>query len=109
MTSALAERCFRTCVAAILVAISGCASLPSDPQRHSSVALSESVATPLAGIAKAFLSDPLLSGFRLEPIAAYAFDVRLELAARATRTLDVQYYVLHDDDTGKNLLIALRE
>jgi putative cardiolipin synthase len=109
MTSALPERYFRACLVAMLIALSGCASLPSNPQRHSSVALSEAETTPLAGIAKASLPNPSLSGFRLEPIAAYAFDVRLELAARATRTLDVQYYVLHDDATGKSLLVALRD
>ena len=92
----------------LLALVAGCAGLPSNPDRPPSFALAESETTPLGALAKASLPDPALSGFRLEPLAAFAFETRLQLAARAERTLDVQYYLLHDDDTGKNLLIALR-
>ncbi len=38
-----------------------------------------------------------------------AFAARMLLAASAERTLDVQYYIWHDDTTGRLLLQALRE
>ena len=40
---------------------------------------------------------------------AASFALHLEIAARAERTLDVQYFLLQQDDTGKLLLEALLE
>ena len=100
---------FKAAAWALLIAIAGCSALPSNPARPPSTAIAPSVSTPLGAIAAASLPDGGLSGFRLEPLAWYAFRLRLELAARAQRTLDVQYYVLHEDDTGKALFRALRD
>ncbi len=90
---------------------SGCASLPSDVQKKASQALPASAAadTTLGRIAGASTEDPALSGFRLVSWSAQAFAIRLELIARAERTLDLQYYILGDDDTGRMLLRALRD
>jgi cardiolipin synthase C len=49
------------------------------------------------------------SGFQLMPIASVAYGARLELAEEAQQTLDVQYYVLAEDETGKRFMRALRD
>ncbi|HPE62210.1 MAG TPA: phospholipase D family protein [Thiolinea sp.] len=41
--------------------------------------------------------------------AHLALLTRMELARQATRTLDLQYYLFHDDDAGRALLAALVE
>ena len=43
------------------------------------------------------------------PVAGVAYRARLELAEKAQQTLDVQYYVLSQDDTGKRFMRALRD
>jgi len=43
------------------------------------------------------------------PIASVAYGARLELAEKAQQTLDVQYYVLAQDGTGKRFIRALRD
>ncbi|MEO7852050.1 MAG: phospholipase D family protein, partial [Rubrivivax sp.] len=67
------------------------------------------VDTALGRIAKASSVDPELSGFRLMPTGQFALQARLELVQRAERTLDVQYYQIHNDRTGRYLLRALRD
>ena len=47
------------------------------------------------------------SGFHLLADGHAALAARLALAARAQRTLDVQYYLFHHDDTGKWVAAAL--
>ena len=46
---------------------------------------------------------------RLLPLGAYSLDTRIQLAQRATTSLDVQYYVLENDPTGRLLMTALRD
>jgi putative cardiolipin synthase len=46
---------------------------------------------------------------RLLPLGAYSLDTRIQLAQRASTSLDVQYYVLENDPTGRLLLKALRD
>ena len=102
----------RSILGALLVALTalqGCATLPAEVRKEPSAAVPNDGATRLQKLARASIPDAALSGFRLEPLAAYAFETRLVLADRAERALDVQYYILHDDDTGKNLLLALRD
>ncbi len=50
-----------------------------------------------------------LSGFRLLPEAAFAFDARISLARHAEKSLDVQYYLIQKDDVGLLFLKELRE
>ena len=49
------------------------------------------------------------TGVRLLPLGAYSLDTRIQLAQRATTSLDVQYYVLENDPTGRLLMTALRD
>ena len=50
---------------------------------------------------------PGKSGIYALPDPGDAFAARVTLAAAADRTLDVQYYIWHDDETGTFLLEAL--
>jgi putative cardiolipin synthase len=52
-------------------------------------------------------TDPGVSGIRLVEQNALAFAYRATSAAAAERTLDVQYYIWHDDLTGKLLAAEL--
>ena len=49
-----------------------------------------------------------LRASQLLPVASAAYETRLALANQAERTLDLQTFVFHADDTGKYLLDALR-
>lgn len=49
------------------------------------------------------------SGFRLLPEAAFAFDARVALIRNAERSVDMQYYLIRNDDVGLLLLKELRD
>jgi putative cardiolipin synthase len=109
-----ASAAFRAVLVAVLAAtllLGGCASLPRDVPRTPSAAVPASPDTELGRIAMAAAAgkDPALSGFRLISWSEQSFAARLALAARAERTLDLQYYVLADDAAGRQLLRALRD
>lgn len=91
------------------VLLAGCARLPKDVDRPVSKAPPPALETPLGRIAKASTVDPEQSGFRLMPTGQYALQARIELARRAQRTLDVQYYQIYNDRTGRYLLRTLRD
>jgi len=94
-----------------LALLGGCATpLPQvDRAAIASEAVVASRDTSLGRLVQDSTPDPELSGFRLMPLGSFAFDTRLALAARAERSLDVQYYHLEADDTGRVLLRALRD
>ena len=89
--------------------LAGCAGLPQGVARVPTQALPTSDASERVRIAKATITQPALSGFRLLSWPEQSFFTRMELARRAQRSLDVQYYVLANDDTGHMLLRALRD
>jgi len=93
----------------LAVGLAGCASLPDPVERQISKTQGPALDTPLGRIAKASTADPEQSGFRLMPTGQFALQARLELARRAQRTLDVQYYQIYDDRTGRYLLRTLRD
>jgi phosphatidylserine/phosphatidylglycerophosphate/cardiolipin synthase-like enzyme len=93
----------------LLLALGGCGSLPDAPPRPTVKAQPPAAGTALGRIAQASTADPEQSGFRLMPSGQYALQARLELARRAERSLDVQYYQIHDDRTGRYLLRTLRD
>ena len=86
----------------------GCGTLPVRSEVPHSAARAPSVDSPLARIAAASIPDPELSGFRLMPLGVFSLDARIELADRARHTLDVQYYHIHNDATGRLFLRHLR-
>ncbi|EFF73520.1 phospholipase D domain protein [Achromobacter piechaudii ATCC 43553] len=89
--------------------LGGC-SLPPLDKRPESQALTpaESAATPLGrGIAPVAAAHPGKSGIHPLGDAHDAFAARMMLARAAERSLDVQYYIWHNDMTGTMLLEAL--
>ena len=89
--------------------LSACAHLGPPPARTVSTALPGWEDTSWGRVAHESLPADSTSGFELMPIASVAYGARLELAEHAQRTLDVQYYVLAKDGTGKRLMRALRD
>jgi putative cardiolipin synthase len=90
--------------------IGGCTSLPTNVERPVSYAEDGSQTTLGNLVSQSLPGDPQLdvSGFRLLATGPYALDARLALADSAQKTLDVQYYLLNNDDTGKQFWAALR-
>jgi len=94
----------------LLALLAGCTSLPQvDRQAIASAAIGASPATALGHIALASAPAADLSGFRLMPLGTFSYDTRLQLARRAQVSLDLQYYHLENDDSGRLLLRALRD
>jgi len=102
---------WRLLLAVLVSALSGCASLP--PRDAIGVVPSHAApadpSSPLGAIAHAAVGDTGRSGFKLLPLAATAFETRLELARQARQSLDMQTFVLGGDATGLRLLAAFRD
>ena len=102
---------WRAVLLTVAVALGGCAVLPSQVERPVSYARSDVADTRLAKIAAASTAaaaGPEVSGFRLLADGAEAFDARVALIRRAEKTLDVQYYVIANDATGREFLRELQ-
>lgn len=91
--------------------LAGCVSLPPPQPRPVVTAITDVAGTELGQLAVAGTpgGSTALSGFRLLPEAAFAFDARISLARHAEKSLDVQYYLIHKDDVGLLFLKELRE
>ncbi len=50
-----------------------------------------------------------MSGFRLLPNGVFSLKARLDLIERSQSSLDLQYYLISNDETGRALLRALRD
>ena len=85
----------------VLLVVSGCAALPTGFNRPESYALHDTQNTTLG---KAILDEknahPGKSGFHLLANGLDAFVARAVLAHMAERSLDVQYYLYHNDLVG---------
>lgn len=86
----------------------GCAALPTPANVQSSFAIPSSEQTTLGRLAKNSSPDPSLTGVRLLPTGPYGLGSRIALAERAERTLDVQYYLVQNDATGRYFLLLLK-
>ncbi len=104
-------RAGRWLIAATFFALlGGCASFAAvDRQGSASEAIGLSQDTTLGRIASAGDVGENKSGFRLMPLGNFSLDTRIQLARRAEVSLDVQYYHLENDETGRWLLRALRD
>ena len=98
-----------TFLAISLLWLAGCGSLPAAPERRDSAAWPARPGSALAQIAHDSSPSADLSGFRLLPLGVYALDARLQLIDRAVQSIDVQYYVLDNDATGRLLLRRLAD
>ena len=97
-------------VAMLLVLLGGCASFAVvDRAAIASTAIGLSKDTELGRIASSYDPGELKSGFRLMPLGPFSLDTRIELARRAQVSLDVQYYHIENDETGRWLMRALRD
>jgi cardiolipin synthase C len=91
-----------------LLLLSACVGLPPQTGRTETHAMLDTDSTRL-GIAFAPQEHehPGLSAFHLLPDGVDALLARLSLANAADRTLDLQYYIWHDDLTGRYLANAV--
>jgi putative cardiolipin synthase len=86
----------------LLLCLYGCAGIPYDYPRPASSALYRPEGTSLGQQFQARAANhPGASGFYLLPTGIDAFTARVLMIDRAEKTLDLQYYIFHDDRTGK--------
>ncbi|MGZ5891257.1 MAG: phospholipase D-like domain-containing protein [Caldimonas sp.] len=91
--------------------LSGCATLPpgSGAPKSVSLAISDPQATDLGRkVARSALKHPGVSGFRLLSAGVDGFLARAQMANAAQRTLDLQYFILRGDETGRLLADAVQ-
>ncbi len=91
-----------------LAIVSGCAPTVLPVDRVHTTVLVATPAAALGAIAAKAGTRNGLSGLRMLPEAAFALEARLELARRAEVSLDLQYYLVSNDETGHVLLHELR-
>lgn len=99
----------RQLAAALLAgALAACASLPEKMPRSESHALAADAGTRIGqALAARKPADARDNHFRPLPDGVDALMARIALAAGAERSLDLQYYIWHDDLTGRFLTQAL--
>jgi putative cardiolipin synthase len=97
------------CLVSIVTACAGCGSLPVDLSRPVSHAIPAARDSNLGSIAAGSVPAPGTTGFRLMPAPEFSLHARVELALRAERSLDLQYYEIHNDQTGRYVLRLLRD
>ena len=91
--------------------LTGCASLPSDVNRPVSSALADPTETRIGRAVQARAAQAEThndSGFALVNSAELAFTSRMALISAAEKTLDIQYYAIHADETTLRMFDALR-
>ena len=88
---------------------SGCGTLPMLPERPTSSALAPASSSLLVRSVQESIPNPTMTGFRLMPIGFSSLDARVELARRAVHSLDVQYYLIANDRTGRLFMRNLRD
>ncbi len=88
--------------------LSGCAGLPRHFQKIRSEALPTSAGTELGAIVAANETGKNLSGIRLLASGDEALASLIALADHAQRTLDIQYYIIHEDNSALTLLHHVR-
>lgn len=88
--------------------LAGCATLPDPVEKPRAHALAQPQSTPLGRLAAAAAPHPRLSGFRLLVSGEDALGALMTLADQAQRTLDLQYYLIHNDDSTRAILERVR-
>ncbi|MGZ5186198.1 MAG: phospholipase D family protein [Caldimonas sp.] len=103
------SRLLSAALAACLFGLVGCGTLPTNVGKTDTVALPLNPDSPLVKIARASSPADDQTGVRLMPLGAFSLDTRIQLAQRASTSLDVQYYQFENDPTGRLLMAALRD
>ncbi|HEY2686447.1 MAG TPA: phospholipase D family protein [Steroidobacteraceae bacterium] len=93
---------------ALLLALAGCSSLPRHVEKPRSEALANPGSTELGHDVAADESGKNLSGIRLIASGEEAFASLIALADHAQKTLDIQYYIIHEDDSTRTILRHVR-
>ncbi len=95
----------------VLIAIlSGCSTLPKDFERTESHAFTDTIGTPLSRHRQdEMTAHPGRTGVLLLENGLDAFVARVVLAEKAERSIDAQYYLYHDDLTGRVFTYKLLE
>jgi putative cardiolipin synthase len=89
-------------VICLVTVLASCASLPKDYERHVSHALEDTSDTPFSrAVIQAVKDHPGETGVYMLDNGKDAFVARIKLIEHAERSLDVQYYIWHEDLTGK--------
>src|SRR5512140_1459360 len=99
-------RCLALC---LTFALAACGTLPAQVDEPRSAALAPPADSPLARVAGESIGDPAQSGFRLMPLGLDSLHARIELIQRARSSLDVQYYLIANDRTGRLFMRSLRD
>jgi len=91
------------------LALAACTAMPGRDQPRPPPIAATHVANPAlaATFATAAQAHPGLSGFRLYSLGIDGLLLRLELIAQAQRSLDLQYYIFHGDESGRLVTEAL--
>ncbi len=94
---------------AAFLLLEGCVGLPRHVAKPRSEALSNPETTSLGRMLAREEPNKSLSGIRLLTSGEEALDDLIALADRAERTLDIQYYIIHEDESARTLLRHVRE
>jgi len=95
-------------VAAALMVLSGCAGLPRHVHKTPSTVFQHPETTTLGRIVAEHQVGKNLSGIRLLSTGEEAFASLISLADHAERSLDIQYYIIHEDESSRTLLHHVR-
>jgi putative cardiolipin synthase len=109
-TAAWLRRLPHAIAIAMTLLAAGCATLPPgiDAPKIESAALAKPEATTLGRrLGERAREHAGLSGFNLLLDGTDSFAMRMSIARKAEKTLDLQYFLLQQDDTGRLLLGAL--
>jgi len=98
----------KAAVIALVAVLAGCAGLPRHVQKTPSVAFEHPETTTLGRIVAADEIGKNLSGFRLLSLGEAALASLITLADHAERTLDIQYYIIHEDESTQEFLHHVR-
>jgi putative cardiolipin synthase len=97
-----------TGITCLILSLAACVGLPKHVQKYPSEALREPDATTLGRIVEHSNGGRTLSGIRLLISGDEALSSLVALADRAERTLDIQYYLIHQDESATLLLHHVR-
>jgi phosphatidylserine/phosphatidylglycerophosphate/cardiolipin synthase-like enzyme len=95
--------------AVCLLMLAGCVGLPRHVEKSRSEALSNPETTSLGRLVASEQSNKNLSGIRLLASGEEALADLIALADHAERTLDIQYYIIQQDDSARLLLRHVRQ
>jgi len=93
-----------------LALLGACGTLPGQVDRPVSHGIQAAPAqSRLARVAEASLPQGAPSAFRLLPFGVHALDARLALIEGASRSIDLQVYIMANDASGRAVFAALRD